>query len=150
MATVTFENPQSSRTTMLNVLLWAAQLFLAAVFFSAGIAMVSQPISDLATGMAWVADVPAALVRVIGVVELIGAAGLIFPALLRFWPSLTPAAAAGFTAMMLLAIFFHLARREPGGVLLTLILGNLAFFVAWGRAKRLPIAPSTRSTPALR
>jgi len=42
----------------------------------------------------WVANAPEALVRFIGISELLGAAGLILPAALRIKPYLTPLAAA--------------------------------------------------------
>jgi len=37
--------------------------------------------------MAWVGDVPAGLVRLIGIVEILGALGLILPKLTKILPS---------------------------------------------------------------
>ena len=51
--------------------------------------------------------------RFIGVMELLGAAGLILPAVTGIAPILTPLAAAGLAVMMLLAAPTHLRRKEP-------------------------------------
>jgi hypothetical protein len=45
--------------------------------------------------------------------ELLGAAGLILPAVTGIAPILTPLAAAGLAVMMLLAAFTHVRRKEP-------------------------------------
>jgi len=48
-------------------------------------------------------------------------------------PSLTVAAAGGLVAMMLLAMVFHVTRREWPNIGLNFVLGALAFAVAYGR-----------------
>ena len=85
---------------------------------------------------------PAPLVRVIGVCELLGAIGLLLPAATRIRPELTPAAATGLTTVMALAIAFHLYRGDAGGrFILPAALGLVAAFVAWARFRRAPIVP---------
>ena len=49
-------------------------------------------------------------------------------------PSLTVAAAGGLVAMMLLAVVFHFTRREWPNIGLNIVLGALAFAVAYGRS----------------
>lgn len=72
--------------------------------------------------------------RVIGILEILGAVGLILPALARVLPWLTPLAAALFTVLMVLAAIFHLRRPdEARNVTLNVILGVLAAVVAYGR-----------------
>ena len=55
------------------------------------------------------------------------------PAATGVLPSLTVAAAGGLVAMMLLAIVFHFTRREWPNIALNIVLGALAFAVAYGR-----------------
>ena len=55
------------------------------------------------------------------------------PALTGVLPSLTVAAASGLVAMMLLAILFHITRREWPNIGLNIVLAALAFAVAYGR-----------------
>jgi hypothetical protein len=42
---------------------------------------------------------------------------------------------------MVLAAGFHLMRAENQALPITVIIGALALFVAWGRYKKLPIQP---------
>jgi len=101
----------------------------------------SAPIDQLAARMVWPGALPEPLVRFIGVSELAGALGLLLPSLTRIKPKLTPLAAAGLTVVMVLAVFFHISRGELNALPITLGLGALCAFVAWGRYKAAPIAP---------
>jgi hypothetical protein len=80
-----------------------------------------------------VEDFSATTVRVIGVVELLGAIGLILPAATGIAPVLTPIAATGLALTMVLAAATHIRRKEPSGVAFNAVLFALAVFVAWGR-----------------
>jgi len=133
--------PTASRPKALHVSLWAVQVLLALAFGMAGLMKSTQPIAELAEKMVWPGVLPAALVRFIGVSELLGAIGLILPSATRVKPGLTVLAALGLTTVMLLAIVFHISRGEFGNLIFNVVLGALAAFVAWGRAKKAPIAP---------
>jgi len=82
--------------------------------------------------MAW-------LVRFIGVAEVAGAIGLILPAATRIKPVLTPLAAVGILVIMVLATGFHIYKGEFHALPVTLLLGAMATFVAWGRFRKAPI-----------
>jgi uncharacterized membrane protein len=138
------ENARPSRA--LNVTLWAAQLLLAALFFLVGYTHAAAPIEVAIQRAPWVASLPVALVRFIGVAELAGAIGLLLPAATRIRPMLTPLAAAGLAIMMLLAIPFHLLRGEASAVGINLVLGSLAALVAFGRTRWAPIADRSEAT----
>jgi putative oxidoreductase len=125
----------------LSIALWAVQLLLGAMFAMAGVLKSTRPIAELAPMIPWTPDVPEALVRFIGISELAGAIGLIVPAATRILPWLTPLAALGIAVIMLLATGFHIMRGEIANLPITLILGALAAFVAWGRSRKAPIAP---------
>jgi uncharacterized membrane protein YphA (DoxX/SURF4 family) len=129
------------RDTILHVGLWTAQILLALAFAFTGTGSLTRPIADLAAVAVWPGEVPAALVRLIGAAELMGALGLILPSLTRIRPSLTPLAAAGLAGVMLLAASYNLFHGRWPALALNLVLGSLAVFVAWGRARRLPLTP---------
>lgn len=120
----------------LNVALWIVQLLLAAAFGMAGVMKSTQPLDALGQNMAWVRDVPPAMVRFIGISELAGALGVVLPWATGIRPMLTPLAAAGLLVIMLLASAFHLSRGELGALPFNAILGAMAAFVAWGRRPR--------------
>ncbi len=123
----------------LHVSLWIVQVLLGAMFLMAGFMKATQPMEELARNIPWTAVVGMPLTRFIGVSELAGGLGLILPALTRIRPGLTPLAGAGLALVMLLAIGYHVSRGEFQALPMNLILGGLAAFVAWGRARKAPI-----------
>ena len=121
--------------------LWVAQVLLAILFGMAGFMKVTTPVADLGAMMNWVTVSPEWLVRFIGAVELLGAIGVILPALTRILPWLTPLAASGFAVIQVLAIGTHASLGETAMTLpLNLVILALSVFVAWGRWKKAPIA----------
>jgi uncharacterized membrane protein len=126
--------------------LWAAQLLLAALFLLVGYTHAVAPIDVAIQRAPWVASLPVALVRFIGVAELAGAIGLLLPAATRIRPMLTPLAAAGLATMMVLAVPFHQLRGEGSAMVINVVLGSLAAFIALGRARWAPIAGRAAAT----
>ncbi len=127
----------------MKVVLWILQVVLAVAFLAAGAMKLTQPLATLAVSLPWTADVPGALVRFIGVAEVLGGLGLVLPAATRILPRLTPIAAAALAIDMVSATLFHLARGEAMMAPIPLLLAVLLAFVAWGRFTRAPIAPRT-------
>jgi hypothetical protein len=84
--------------------------------------------------MKWPGDVSAALVRFVGIAEILGPIGLILPMLTGILPWLTPLAAIGLAIIQVLAIGFHARRGETAKTLpANLVLLALSLFVVWGR-----------------
>lgn len=131
-----FEQPSNKR---LHVGLWVAQGLLAAAFLMAGGMKVSAPIEQLQAQMPWVTGAMGHLVRFIGVLELLGAIGLIVPAATRIMPKLTPLAATGLLTVMTLATATHISRGEYPMIVANIVLGGMAAFIAWGRFQKAPI-----------
>ena len=132
---------QQQRSKALHISLWVAQVLLAAMFLMSGFMKLAQPIDKLSQMLPWASQVPEALVRFIGLSEVLGAVGLILPSLLRIKPQLTAWAAIGIAVIMLFATFFHISRGETGAIGMNICLALLAAFVAWGRFKKVPITP---------
>lgn len=123
--------------TFFNVVLWLFQLLLASAFGISGVLKVAMPIPELIEVMTWAENLPAWLMRVIGVSEILGAAGLILPGVTRVKPTaLTVLAAGGLAVVMVLAALFHLWRLEFFYLPANLILGGLAVFIVWGRRNK--------------
>lgn len=81
----------------------------------------------------WVADFSTGTVRLIGAVEVLGAIGLILPALTGIVPLLTPIAATGLALVMALAIVVHARRKESSAIAFNAVLLIMAAVIAWGR-----------------
>ncbi|MGI5290737.1 DoxX family protein [Nonomuraea polychroma] len=117
----------------MNVSLWVLQAVLAAVFGLAGIMHAAQPKEKLRPMAPWVEDFTLTQIRLIGAVELLGALGLILPAVTGIAPILTPLAATGLAITMLGAAATHARRKEPAAIIVNLVLLALAAVIAWGR-----------------
>lgn len=140
--------PPRPGTRSLRFVLWITQLVLALTFAMSGWLKLTYPLPELGMYVPWANSVPEWLVRFIGASEVLGAAGLVLPALTRVKPGLTPLSAALLAVVMLFAAGFHLARGETAAVALPLVLFLLAAFTAWARAARAPILPKApRETP---
>ena len=114
----------------MTVAFWVIAVLLAVFYlYSGGLKLLRTP-EQLRPMMAWTATVPVALVRTLGVVEILGALGLILPALTRLAPILTVVAAAGLVVLQLLATGLHVSRRETRDLWLNIALLVLAALVA--------------------
>lgn len=115
----------------MNIALWIIASVLAAAFLMAGLMKATRPKATLAPTMAWVENFSAGTVKFIGVVEILGAIGLILPAALGIAPILTPLAATGLAIVMVLAIVtVHAPRKEMQNIAVNAVLLLLAAFVA--------------------
>jgi uncharacterized membrane protein YphA (DoxX/SURF4 family) len=124
----------------MNIALWVVQILLALAFGMAGIMKVTQPIDKLEARMGWVKSVGPRGVRLIGSLEILGAIGLILPAVTGILPWLTPVAAACLALTMLGAMITHGRRSEYSQIGINLVLLLLTLFVAYGRFVIIPIS----------
>jgi uncharacterized membrane protein YphA (DoxX/SURF4 family) len=123
----------------MNTAIWIVQILLALAFAAAGGIKLTQPKEKLATRMKWVEDFPVSAVKTIGTVEILGAIGLILPALTGILPLLTPLAGIGLMLVMLGAAYTHIRRGEYPMIIGNLFLLVLAAFVAYGRFVAVPL-----------
>lgn len=119
----------------MNIALWICAGLLAAVLLFAGSVKLVVPRKKLAAipGAGWARQVSDGFVKFLGVVEILGAAGLILPAVLGIAPVLVPVAASGVVLLMIGAITMHVRWRESKSIVAVTIYLVLAAFVAWGR-----------------
>lgn len=123
----------------MNVALWIIQVLLALLFlFAGGTKLVMSLEAMRAMGSPNQILLPGLLIRFIGVVEVLGALGLILPGLLRIRPGLTPLAAAGLVIIMIGATVTTVAGDGFAMALPPLVVGLLAAFVAYGRWRMAP------------
>jgi uncharacterized membrane protein YphA (DoxX/SURF4 family) len=117
-----------------NVVLWIVAGVLAAVFLGSGLSKLAQPRKKIVdSGMGWAEDFSDGAVKAIGALEVLGALGLILPAVFDVAPVLVPIAAVGLALVMAGAAVVHARRKETPMVVANLVLLALAVFVAWGR-----------------
>lgn len=117
----------------MNVTLWIVQAVLALAYLGAGSAKLLQPRTKLQPAMPYVEDLPEWLIKFIGAVEILGAGGLLLPALTNVYPVLTPIAAVGLAVLQVLAGLLHVKRREFSNLPINAALCGVAAFIAYGR-----------------
>lgn len=124
----------------MNIALWIIQVLLALLFLFAGGVKLIMSIEEMTKGMP--VAIPGLFLRFIGVCEVLGGLGLVFPMLLRLKPWLTPIAAVGLGIIILGAIAFSL-KLGVMQALLPFVVELLLIFVAFGRWRLIP----TQSEP---
>jgi uncharacterized membrane protein YphA (DoxX/SURF4 family) len=128
----------------MNLALWIVAGLLAVVFLVSGSTKLFVPKKNLdgllqrvgpaaQTAGEWTRDFSPRALKTIGVLELLGAVGLILPAALDIAPVLVPLAATGLATIMVGAAIVTYRRQEFKHVLLNLTYLALIAFVAWGR-----------------
>lgn len=117
----------------MGILAWILQILLCLAFGAAGLMKVTSPRDKLAARMSWIRTSPPWLPNVIGVVELLGAVGVILPSAFRIMPVLTPLAACGLALIMIFATGNHLRHGEGQDIVPTSVLLVLALAVAYLR-----------------
>jgi uncharacterized membrane protein len=83
-----------------------------------------------------VMPVPVAVVIALGIVEVIGAIGLVVPAVVKGAAGVVPVAAVVLAATAVLAWAVHAVRGEWALVPINVVLVAGAGFIAWGRWAR--------------
>ncbi|MEO8589910.1 MAG: DoxX family protein [Flavobacteriales bacterium] len=122
----------------MNILLWVLQILAALIYGASGIMKVfildkvreGVQSFDALPDPAWIA---------LGVLELICVVGLIVPAAFRWHPTLTVVAATLLAIESLVFIGVHVKYNETPAIIMSLVLGLLMAFIAYGRMSLKPI-----------
>jgi len=118
----------------MNLALWIVTIALATVFTGSGLMKLLMPKDKLVeSGQGWAQDVNQANIRLIGFAEILGAVGLIVPAVRHIAPILVPLAAIGLILVMVGAAIVHARRNEVPNIVVNVALLAMAVFIVWGR-----------------
>ena len=124
----------------MSAVVWVVTGLLAAIFLFSGAAKLSRTRERLhADGLTFVEDLDDVAIRTIGIIEVVGALGLVLPGLTSIATGLVPLSALGLAAVMVLAIALHVRRNEYSRLGTNLVLLALAMFVAFGRLGPAPL-----------
>lgn len=115
----------------MKVTYWIVVALLALFYLYAGGIKVVRSQDQLRPMMGWIDVVPLRLVRTIGVLEVLGALGLVLPPLTGIAPGLALAAAVGLVLIQVGGITLHLSRGEAKLIRLNIALLALAGVATW-------------------
>ena len=121
----------------MNIVLWVVQVLLALVFLYSGGKKLTRS-NEQIQALPWARDLSATMVRGIGILEVLGAIGVIVPVLTGIRPWLTPLAAVGLAVLMLGAAWINVRLRLYLALRANLVLLALAALVAYGRMVFIP------------
>lgn len=114
----------------MNIIFWIVTAITALAFLAAGMMKLTQPKEKLEPMMKWVADFDGNTIKGIGLLEVLGAIGLILPRLINILPWLSIAAAAGLILTMIGGAVVHTRRKEP--IVPNIVLGLLSAVALFG------------------
>lgn len=124
----------------MNVALWIVQVLLALMFlFAGGTKLVMSAEAMAAMGSPNQVHLPGLFLKFLGVVEVLGALGLILPGIFRTRTGLTPLAAFGLFIIMVGAVVITIMGDGVAAAVVPFIFGLLCAFVAYGRWKLRPL-----------
>jgi hypothetical protein len=135
-------NDESARTEVtteseiMNAGLWVVAGVLAVAFAVGGASQIllsRARYRALSASQHWVDDFSPAHIKAIGTIKLIGAAGLVLPAVFNVAPILVPLAATGLMLFMAGAATTRFRRSEWGSMLGDVVFICAFAFLAWGR-----------------
>ena len=124
----------------MDLLLWILAFALAAIFAASGVVKLAAARDQQIDRTPYVEDFPQLVIRGIGALEILGAIGLLLPALTGVATVLVPMAAAGLAITMVLAALVHVRRGDgTAAALPSILLAILSVFVAWSRFGPYPL-----------
>jgi len=122
----------------MNTLLWVLQILAALLYGASGVMKVFM-FDKVSKDVPSFGALPRGAWMALGILELICVVGLIIPGAIRWRPSLTVAAATVLAIESLVFIGVHVKYREVTPIVMSLVLGLLMAFVAYGRMVLKPI-----------
>lgn len=123
----------------MNILLWVLQILAALLYGASGVMKIflfdkvseGVPSFGAMSPKSWMA---------LGIVELACVIGLIVPSALRWHPTITVVAATVLAIESLVFIWVHMQYHETPAIIMSVVLGLLMAFIAYGRMVLHPIA----------
>jgi uncharacterized membrane protein YphA (DoxX/SURF4 family) len=122
----------------MNILLWVLQILAALLYAASGIMKVFM-FDKVSADVPSFGALPRKAWTVLGIVELICVVGLIVPSAFNWHPKLTVLAAAILAVESPVFIGVHVKYGETASVIMSVVLGLLMAFIAYGRLILQPI-----------
>ena len=122
----------------MNTFLWVLQILAALVYGASGVMKVFM-FDKASEGVPSFGALPREAWTALGVLELVCMVGLIVPAAVHWRPALTVVAAAVLAIESLVFIFVHVKYRERTPIIMSVVLGLVMAFVAYGRMFLAPL-----------
>ena len=122
----------------MNILLWVLQILAALIYAASGVMKVFM-LDKIREGVQSFDALPKQAWIALGILELVCVVGLIVPSVFRWHPTLTVVAASLLAIESLVFIGVHVKYNEISPIVMSVVLGLLMAFIAYGRMFLKPI-----------
>jgi hypothetical protein len=122
----------------MNIFLWALQVLTAFLYGASGIMKVFM-FDKIREGVQSFGALPRGAWLALGLLELVCTVGLIVPAAFHWQPVLTVVAATVLATESLVFVGVHVKYREMAPIIMSIVLGLVMAFIAYGRMVLSPI-----------
>ena len=122
----------------MNILLWVLQVLAALIYGASGVMKVFM-LDKVREGVQSFDALPKQAWIALGILELVCVVGLIVPSVFRWHPTLTVVAATVLAIESLVFIVVHVMYHEMSPIVMSVELGLLMAFIAYGRMFLKPI-----------
>ena len=122
----------------MNILLWVLQILAALLYGASGVMKVFM-FEKISGDVPSFGALPREAWTALGILELVCMVGLIVPSAFHWKPALTVAAAALLALESLVFIGVHAKYHELAPIIMSVVLGALMAFIAYGRMVLKPI-----------
>lgn len=120
------------------MLLWVLQALAALLYGASGVMKVFL-FDKVSEGVQSFGALPRQAWTALGILELVCTVGLIVPGVLHWQPSLTVVAATVLAVESIVFVGVHVKYREMTPIIMSVVLGLLMAFIAYGRLVLKPI-----------
>jgi hypothetical protein len=122
----------------MNVLLWVLQAVAALLYAASGVMKVFM-FDKISADVPSFGALPRNAWTALGILELVCTVGLIVPAAVGVLPALTVLAAALLAVESVVFVGVHVRYRERSPIIMSIVLGLLMAFIAYGRMVLSPV-----------
>jgi hypothetical protein len=122
----------------MNILLWILQIIAALLYAASGVMKVFM-FDKVSKDVPSFAALPRQGWTILGIVELVCMLGLIVPGAFHWHPMLTVVAASVLAVESLVFIGVHVKYREAVPLIMSVVLGLIMAFIAYGRTILQPL-----------
>jgi hypothetical protein len=122
----------------MNIFLWVLQALAALLYGASGVMKVFM-FEKVSEDVRSFDALPREAWMVLGILELVCTVGLIVPAALHWQPALTAVAAGVLAIESLVFVGVHAKYRETTPIIMSIVLGLLMAFIAYGRMVLRPL-----------
>lgn len=116
----------------MDILIWILQVLASLLFGASGVMKVFM-FERVSEGVPSFGAMPRGAWTALGLLELVCMVGLVVPAAIHWYPTLTVLSAAALAIECLVFVWVHVKYREIAAVAMSAVLGVLMVIIAYGR-----------------